>query len=321
MSDAATDTPGVASVAPPLLNQAGDTAVLTVTPTTGPQDQATQDLVHRLRDTTVPEAVEGTNATVLVGGTAATSIDSTTDLAGRIPYLIAGVVLLSMLLLLVAFRSIAVAVKAAAMNLLSVAASYGVVALVLQGGWAGQLIGIDTPTPLPPFVTVLMFAVLFGLSMDYEVFLLSRVRESWIRTGDNARAVTEGLAGNRPGHHGSRRDHDRGVRGLRAEPGRRPEADRCRHGRRHPPRRDRRTAPAGPGGDAHARPVQLVDPAPTRPQVAAVARRGPPGAPHQGPGRPGARTRLTRLAAMRHPVGHHTSGGRPFSKSRKGPRS
>jgi len=195
LSVAATDTPGVASVAPPLFNQAGDTAVLTVTPTTGPQDEATQDLVHRLRDTTVPEAVDGTEASVLVGGTAATSIDSTTDLAGRIPYLIAGVVLLSMLLLLVAFRSIAVAVKAAVMNLLSVAASYGVVALVLQGGWAGQLIGIDTPTPLPPFVTVLMFAVLFGLSMDYEVFLLSRVRESWIRTGDNARAVTEGLAG------------------------------------------------------------------------------------------------------------------------------
>ena len=92
-----------------------------------------------------------------------------------------------MLLLLVSFRSIAVAVKAAAMNLLSVAAAYGVVALVLQGGWAGQLIGIDTETPLPAFVPVLMFAVLFGLSMDYEVFLVSRMREAWLRTGDNDR--------------------------------------------------------------------------------------------------------------------------------------
>ena len=87
-----------------------------------------------------------------------------------------------MLLLVVSFRSIAVAVKAAVMNLLSVAAAYGVVALVLQGGWAGQLIGIDTPTPLPAFVPVLMFAVLFGLSMDYEVFLVSRMREGWLRT-------------------------------------------------------------------------------------------------------------------------------------------
>ena len=100
-----------------------------------------------------------------------------------------------MLLLLVSFRSVAVALKAAVMNLLSVAAAYGVVALVLQGGWAGQLVGIDTATPLPAFVPVLMFAVLFGLSMDYEVFLVSRMREAWLRTRDNDRAILEGLAG------------------------------------------------------------------------------------------------------------------------------
>ena len=129
-----------------------------------------------------------------VGGVTATSIDSTENIAKRIPLLIGGVVLLSMLLLLVSFRSIAVAIKAAVMNLLSVAAAYGVVALVLQGGWAGQLVGIDTATPLPAFVPVLMFAVLFGLSMDYEVFLVSRMREAWLRTGDNERAVLEGLA-------------------------------------------------------------------------------------------------------------------------------
>ena len=103
--------------------------------------------------------------------------------------------ILSMLLLLVSFRSVAVALKAAAMNLLSVAAAYGVVALVLQGGWAGQLVGVDTETPLPAFVPVLMFAVLFGLSMDYEVFLVSRMREAWMRTHDNGRAIVEGLAG------------------------------------------------------------------------------------------------------------------------------
>ena len=130
-----------------------------------------------------------------VGGVTATSIDSTHNIAKRIPLLIGGVVLLSMLLLLVSFRSVAVAIKAAVMNLLSVAAAYGVVALVLQGGWAGQLVGIDTETPLPAFVPVLMFAVLFGLSMDYEVFLVSRMREAWLRTHDNHRAILEGLAG------------------------------------------------------------------------------------------------------------------------------
>ena len=162
---------------------------------TGPQAPATEDLVHTLRDTVLPDAIAGTGLTVHVGGVTATSIDSTDNIAKRIPLLIGGVVLLSMLLLLVSFRSVAVAVKAAAMNLLSVAAAYGVVALVLQGGWAGQLVGIDTPTPLPAFVPVLMFAVLFGLSMDYEVFLVSRMREAWLRTGDNERAILEGLAG------------------------------------------------------------------------------------------------------------------------------
>jgi RND superfamily putative drug exporter len=192
---ALTATPGVASATPPQLSPAGDTAVIMVMPATGPQDAKTEDLVHRLRDTTIPGVIRDTGAAVRVGGVTATSIDSTQNVARRLPLLIAGVVLLSMLLLLVAFRSVAVAVKAAAMNLLSVAAAYGVVALVLQGGWAGDLVGIDTRTPLPAFVPVLMFAVLFGLSMDYEVFLVSRMREAWTRSGDNDRAVTEGLAG------------------------------------------------------------------------------------------------------------------------------
>jgi RND superfamily putative drug exporter len=188
-------TPGVAAVTPAQLNPAGDTAVMTVIPTTGPQAAATEDLVHRLRDNTIPAATDGTGVAVHVGGVTATSIDSTANIAQRIPLLIAGVVALSMLLLLVSFRSVMVAVKAAVMNLLSVAAAYGVVALVLQGGWAGRWIGIDNQTPLPAFVPVLMFAVLFGLSMDYEVFLVSRMREAWIRTGDNSRAILEGLAG------------------------------------------------------------------------------------------------------------------------------
>jgi RND superfamily putative drug exporter len=115
--------------------------------------------------------------------------------AERLPLLIGGVVALSVLVLLLSFRSIVIPLTAALMNLLSVAAAYGVVALVLQGGWAGQLLGIDTETPMPAFIPVLMFAVLFGLSMDYEVFLISRMREAWMRTRDNGRAIMEGLAG------------------------------------------------------------------------------------------------------------------------------
>ena len=192
---AVAETPGVAAVVPASLNPEGDTAVITVVPTTGPQDSETVDLVTALRDDVLPRATEGSGVTVHVGGVTATSIDSSDNIAKRLPLLIGGVVLLSMLLLIVSFRSLAVAVKAAVMNLLSVAAAYGVVALVLQGGWAGQLIGIDTPTPLPAFVPVLMFAVLFGLSMDYEVFLVSRMREGWLRTHDNEQAILGGLAG------------------------------------------------------------------------------------------------------------------------------
>src|SRR5262249_36252104 len=188
-------TPGVAAVQPPRLNPAGNTALLTVIPATGPQDPATENLVRTLREDVIPAVTGGAADQVHVGGATATAIDSSANIARRIPLLTAGVVALSMLLLLLAFRSIAIPVTAAVMNLLSVAAAYGVVALVLQGGWAGQLIGIDTATPMPAFIPVLMFAVLFGLSMDYEVFLVSRMRESWLRTGGPAaRAITEGLA-------------------------------------------------------------------------------------------------------------------------------
>lgn len=187
--------PGVAAVTPPQLNPDGDTAVLTVIPTTGPQAAETERLVRDLRADTLPAALAGTGAEAHVGGVTATAIDSTDNVAERIPLLIAGVVALSMVLLVVAFRSLLIAAQAALMNLLSVAAAYGVVAYALQGGWAGQLLGIDTETPLPAFIPVLMFAVLFGLSMDYEVFLVSRMREVWVRTGDHGRAITHGLAG------------------------------------------------------------------------------------------------------------------------------
>ncbi len=195
VAEALRTTPGVASVSPVQTNPAGDTAILTVVPTTGPQDPKTETLVRDLRDHVIPAASAGTGMDVHVGGVTAAAIDSTANVVKRIPLLIAGVVLLSMLLLLISFRSVVVALKAAVMNLLSVGAAYGVVALVLQGGTIGGLFGIHGHTPLPAFVPVLMFAVLFGLSMDYEVFLVSRMREAWLRTGDNAYAVVSGLAG------------------------------------------------------------------------------------------------------------------------------
>ena len=189
---AATD--GVATVVPPVVNDRGDAAVISVVPTTGPQDEATEDLVHTLRDDVIPAAVAGTGVEASVGGTTAGFIDDSEQTASRLPLFIGGVVLLSFVLLMSVFRSLAVAVKAAIMNILSIAAAYGVMALAGNGGWFGGLVGIDNPTPVPGWLPMTMFAVLFGLSMDYEVFLLSRVREEYVRTGDNRQAVADGLA-------------------------------------------------------------------------------------------------------------------------------
>jgi RND superfamily putative drug exporter len=183
---------GVAFVAPPRLNAAGDAAILAVMPESAPQDAATQELVDRLRGGLPAETAGG--ARPLIGGTTAAFVDQSELVSERLPLFIAGVVGLSFLLLLVAFRAPVMALKAGLMNLLSVGAAYGVVALVAEGGWAGGLVGIDSETPVAPFIPVMMFAILFGLSMDYEVFLLSRVREEFLRHGDSARSVVEGLA-------------------------------------------------------------------------------------------------------------------------------
>jgi putative drug exporter of the RND superfamily len=188
------DEPGVASVGEPRLNAARDAAIVTVVPETTPQASATTDLVNRLRDDVVPEATAGTGVTVYIGGQTAAFIDEGELVADRLPLFIAGVLGLSMLLMLAAFRSPALAVKAAVFNLLSVGAAYGVLALFAEGGFFGQLIGIDTDTPLPSAIPVIMFPILFGLSMDYEVFLLSRVREEYLRHGERSRAVVDGVA-------------------------------------------------------------------------------------------------------------------------------
>jgi putative drug exporter of the RND superfamily len=188
------DTPGVAAVMSPVVNESGDAAVISVVPTTGPQDAATEDLVHRLRDDVLPPSADAFDVAASVGGTTATFIDDSEDTSGRLPLLIGGVLVLSFLLLTTVFRSVIVAVKAAVVNLLSIGAAYGVMGIAADGGRLGGLVGIENATPVPAWLPMMMFAVLFGLSMDYEVFLLSRMREEYLRTRDNRAAVADGLA-------------------------------------------------------------------------------------------------------------------------------
>jgi putative drug exporter of the RND superfamily len=187
-------TPDVAFVVPPRINQAGDAALITVIPKTSPQDEATEDLVTHLRDDVVPDQFNGTGIDVQIGGVTAALEDQSTYMTGRMPLFIAGVLGLSFLLLLVAFHSPLISLKAGIMNLLSVSAAYGVMTLAANGGGLSNLIGIDHEVPIAPFMPVMMFAILFGLSMDYEVFLLSRVQEEYLGHGRTRDAVAHGLA-------------------------------------------------------------------------------------------------------------------------------
>ena len=185
--------PGIADVTAPVFNPAGDIALLTANPTTAPQDERTDQLVRHLRADVLPATVRGTGARVSLTGQA-----MVTDLADRItdrlPVFIAVVVAMSFILLLIVFRSILVPLKAALMNLLSIAAAYGVLVAIFQWGWGNELIGLHTTMPINPMLPLIMFAILFGLSMDYEVFLLTRVREEYLATGDNHEAVVRGLS-------------------------------------------------------------------------------------------------------------------------------
>ena len=185
---------GVSYVPKPRINDSGSAALITVIPTTSPQDKATQDLVNELRDEVIPSTLSGTGVTAHVGGVTAALEDQSDYMVERMPLFIGGVVGLSFLLLLIAFHSPLISLKAGVMNLLSVSAAYGVMTLVAQGGAVGELIGIDHEVPVAPFMPVMMFAILFGLSMDYEVFLISRIREEYLVDGDTRRAVADGLA-------------------------------------------------------------------------------------------------------------------------------
>jgi RND superfamily putative drug exporter len=197
LSSAISATPGVAEVSPPDPSPSDTASVMVVVPTTSPNAPKTATLVRTLRTDVIPQAIAGSAVavgTVHVGGATATMVDLTDRISARLPYFIFAVVFGAFLLLMLVFRSVLVPLKAAAMNLLSIGAAYGVIVAVFQWGWGKDLIGLQQTGPIVAFVPMLMFAILFGLSMDYEVFLLSRIREEWSRTGDSRTSVADGLA-------------------------------------------------------------------------------------------------------------------------------
>jgi putative drug exporter of the RND superfamily len=193
LSAAIAATPGVVAVAPAKLNPAGDVATITVYPHSSPQAYATSQLVAQLREHVIPPVAKRTGMTVYVGGVTAGAVDFAAVLAHKLPLFIGVVVLLSALLLLVVFRSLVIPLQAAVMNLLSIGASLGVIVAIFQWGWFGSLMGTQQG-PIESFIPVMLFAIVFGLSMDYEVFLVSRMHERWTITRSNPRAVAEGLA-------------------------------------------------------------------------------------------------------------------------------
>jgi putative drug exporter of the RND superfamily len=196
VTDAVAATPGVANVTPASTDDPDNptAAIWQVIPTTAPQDSETTALVNTLRDDVLPSATGGSGLDIAVTGNVAVSVDFTDYLSTRIPLFFGIVLALSFLLLMVVFRSLLVPLKAVVMNLISIGASFGLVVAIFQWGWMKDLVGIGEGGPIEPFVPMMMFAIVFGLSMDYEVFLLSRIKEEYDRTGDNARAVADGLA-------------------------------------------------------------------------------------------------------------------------------
>jgi RND superfamily putative drug exporter len=192
LTSAVERTPGVAAVAPAQLNQTRDVAAIAAYPTSSPESEQTTALVIRLRDRVIPPIAKETRATVDIGGSTATGVDFSHVLSSKLPLFIGIVVALSALLLLVVFRSLLIPLQGAAMNLLSIGASLGIVQAIFQRGWLGGVFGVE-PGPIDAFIPVLLFAIVFGLSMDYEVFLVSRIREQWLERRDSSAAVREGV--------------------------------------------------------------------------------------------------------------------------------
>ncbi|WP_445150117.1 MMPL family transporter [Baekduia sp. Peel2402] len=189
-------TPGVAAVSQPNVNEKGDAATLTVIPTSKPQDSATKDLLSTLRDRVVPGVTKEAPAlaAVSIGGATASTVDFGDVLSSKLPLFIGVVIGLSLLLLAVVFRSLLIPAKAAVLNLLSIGAALGVITFIFQDGHLASWIGVETTAPIEPFLPVMLFAIIFGLSMDYEVFLVTRMHEEWERTKDSGFAVRHGLA-------------------------------------------------------------------------------------------------------------------------------
>jgi RND superfamily putative drug exporter len=187
LTDMVAANPHIASVTPPQTSADGDTVVFTAVPTTGPADHETSVAIEQVR-AEIP-------GNVYVSGVTAVTDDLNTQLRDTLPLFVGTVIAVSFLLLMLVFRSLVVPLKAALMNLLSIGAAYGVLVAVFQWGWGSSLIGLEGPTPITSLIIVIMFPILFGLSMDYEVFLLSRIREEFVRTGDNVESVARGLAG------------------------------------------------------------------------------------------------------------------------------
>jgi RND superfamily putative drug exporter len=194
LHDEAARDPGVVAVTPPVYNQQRSAVYFSVIPTTRPQADETEDLVHRLRDDLISAAEKGNSLDASVGGVTAAQIDLAARIADRLPLVIAAVIALSFLLLMTAFRSLLIPLKAGLMNLLAVGAAYGVLVAVFQWGWGAELIGLEGATPITSFIPLMMFAILFGLSMDYEVFLMSQIRERHEMGEDTHDSVAHGLA-------------------------------------------------------------------------------------------------------------------------------
>ena len=194
VADAIKQTAGVAHVTPVIPSANGKAVFLQVVPNGSPQDESTTQLVHRLRDSVIPASASGSTLQAHVGGQTAVGVDLADTLGARLPYMFLAILLLSFVLLTLVFRSLLVPLKAVIMNLLSIGASYGVIVAIFQNGWLKNLVGIGKEGPIEAWVPMMLFAIVFGLSMDYEVFLLSRIKEEYDRDHDNATAVSHGLA-------------------------------------------------------------------------------------------------------------------------------
>jgi RND superfamily putative drug exporter len=193
ITSAVRSTPGIASVSTPRFSPQGQTAVLQAYPRSAPEAAATTSLVKKLRDDVLPPVSRSTGADVMIGGSTATGIDFSHVLSTKLPLFIGVVIALAALLLLVVFRSFVIPVQAALMNLLSIGAALGVTVAIFQHGWLGGLFGVE-PGPIESWLPVMLFAIVFGLSMDYEVFLVSRIHEEWTRRRDASGAVVNGVA-------------------------------------------------------------------------------------------------------------------------------